>query len=181
MMKSKDNAPARRLPWFVLPLIVACFALDQGTKVWVRSKIDPLEAIGVIPGCFDLVHVGNTGAAFGMFKDGNAGFIALSAVAIVALTAMAWRGFFSRPILGLAGGLLMGGIWGNSLDRILVGHVTDFLDFYIGDHHWPAFNVADSCICVAAALLVLAEIFTKREGGNGGSAAGDLDKQDRDG
>lgn len=171
-MSGDAGQPARRLPRFALPLALGGFALDQATKVWVRATLELHDGFPVLPGFFNLVHVGNTGAAFGMFKGGNAGFIALSAVAAIALGFMAWRGFFARPLAATAGALLLAGIAGNLLDRILIGHVTDFLDFYWGSYHWPAFNVADSCICVAAALLVLAEFLGEKPGSRSPGAGG---------
>jgi signal peptidase II len=113
----------------------------------------------VIPNFFYLCHWANTGAAFGSFKDSNMFFIGLSLVALIGVLVFAARGAFAdRPSRwGVA--LLVGGILGNLTDRIIHGHVVDFLLF---DLHvrfanpWPAFNVADSCICIAAGLFIIA-------------------------
>lgn len=155
---SGPTAGNRRLPRFAIPLALAMVSGDQATKWWVRSTIDPLAPIPVIPGFFDLVHIGNTGAAFGAFKGGNAFFIALALGALALLGCLAYHRFFTKPIMAAAFGLLAGGILGNLADRIRLGHVTDFLDVYVGDWHWPAFNVADSCICIAALLLAWCEL-----------------------
>lgn len=141
------------------PLLIAlpCYALDQATKWWVVKNIPYDTGRDIIPGFFDLVHVGNTGAAFGSFKDNNLFFILLSAVTFVGLL-IAWhRAAFVGAANRWGVGLLMGGILGNVTDRFVHKHVVDFLSF---DLHvrfanpWPSFNVADSCIFIAVALFI---------------------------
>ena len=112
-----------------------------------------------IPGFFNFVRVHNTGIAFGRFNEGSASNIIFTVVALAALAGILifWaRGSFPGKLNSVAVALLVAGIFGNLTDRLWHGYVVDFLDFYIGDHHWPSFNVADSCICVAAALLFIA-------------------------
>jgi len=136
--------------WGVI-LILAM--LDQFTKILVLRFIPFQESIPVIPNFFSLTHVYNTGAAFGMLHDSNLFFLILATVAFVALVLM--RKHFQGGLMQTGWILLMAGIIGNVTDRLRLGHVVDFLDFQLGSYHWPSFNVADSCICVAAALFLL--------------------------
>jgi len=139
------------------PLLVAiCVVLlDQASKEWVRGAFSLHESIPVLPGFFNLTYVRNTGAAWGMFSGQN---IALSALALVMLAALV---VFRRKILPpgrvhrVALGLLCGGIVGNLFDRLRLDYVVDFLDVYWRVHHFPAFNVADSAICIAVGIYVL--------------------------
>jgi signal peptidase II len=143
---------------FLFLVTLPFYALDQLTKWLVLRDIATEEAIVVIPNFFSLVQVHNTGAAFGMLSDNNLFFIALSSVALVALAVFWARGAFRDRWLGAGAALLAAGILGNLTDRILHRFVVDFLLF---DLHvpfanpWPAFNIADSCICVAAAIFVV--------------------------
>ena len=143
-----------------LALSAAIIILDLWTKALVLAKIDLHEAIPVIPNFFQLVHVRNTGAAFGIGANAdsrviplllNAGAIAVFCVVVV----YAFRSAITDRLLQTGLHLILGGAIGNLLDRFRFGYVVDFLDVYIGNHHWPAFNVADSAICVGIALLFL--------------------------
>lgn len=139
-----------------LSVSLPLYILDQLTKALVLANISTEERITVIPGFFNLVQVHNTGAAFGMLKDNNLFFIALSCCALVILAILGWKGAFADGPSRWAAALLVAGIAGNLTDRILHGHVLDFLDFILPVYgRWPAFNVADSCICIAAGLFVL--------------------------
>lgn len=143
---------------FVLPLALVCYALDQLTKWLVIARVPFDSGFEVIPNFFALVHYGNTGAAFSFLSGKNWFFVVISIVALIVLTVLFRRGAFPDRWTQTALGLLAGGILGNLTDRLVHGHVVDFLLF---DLHvplanpWPAFNVADSCICVAVGLLVL--------------------------
>jgi signal peptidase II len=150
----------------LLAIVLPFYLLDQLTKGLVLRFIDPHESIPVIPGFFSLVQWHNTGAAFGMLRDSNVFFLCLSIVALVALFIFWRRGAFPGPLSRTAAALLTAGILGNLTDRIVHKFVVDFLLF---DLHvpfanpWPAFNVADSCICVAAGLFIIGSFFeTKR-------------------
>jgi len=143
-----------------LALAAAVIILDIWTKALVLARIDLHEAIPVIPNFFQLVHVRNTGAAFGIGADAgsrvvplllNAGAIAVFCVVVV----YALRSAVTDRVLQTGLHLILGGAVGNLLDRFRFGYVVDFLDVYIGNHHWPAFNVADSAICIGIALLFL--------------------------
>ena len=140
----------------VLFLALPLYVLDQITKFLVLANIPTHVTIEVIPGFFNLVQVHNTGAAFGMMKDNNAFFIGLASVALVAVAVMGRRGCFLDTPSRIGAALLASGIVGNLTDRLLHGYVVDFLDVILPWYgHWPAFNVADSCICIAAVLLFL--------------------------
>jgi signal peptidase II len=143
-----------------LTIALPAFLFDQLTKWLVLRNISTDEMIPVIPGFFNLVQVHNTGAAFGMLKDGNLFFIGLSSLALIVLVALTLRGVFVDRYSKVAAALLAGGVAGNLTDRFLHGHVIDFLDFILPWYgHWPSFNVADSCICVAAGLFILSSFF----------------------
>jgi signal peptidase II len=147
----------------VLILGLVVVLLDQLTKLWVRaSLIYGGEPQTVIPGFFNLVYVRNEGAAWGMFGGQMPILIILSIVVLILLAV------YHRKVLNptfdhrIALGLMVGGICGNLIDRIRVGYVTDFLDFYVGPYHWPSFNVADSAICIAVGLYMLSSLWHTR-------------------
>lgn len=146
---------------FLLAIVLPAYVLDQATKwaILAASGHDTGWAHSVISDVFSLVYWQNTGAAFSIGRGNNWFFVALSFVVLVGLL-VAWtkKVFTDGPSRwGVA--LLIGGILGNVTDRLIHGHVVDFLLF---DLHvrfanpWPAFNVADSCICAAAGLFVIA-------------------------
>jgi signal peptidase II len=138
------------------------FALDQLTKWLVRQNIQYGAEIPIIPGFFSLVHASNTGAAFSLFTGNNFFFIGLALAALAVVIFLLLRDSRApkmeqrlNNITKISFGLLASGILGNVTDRIFRGAVTDFLHFYISEYSWPSFNVADSCICIAAGLLIL--------------------------
>ncbi len=147
----------------LLMIGLPAYALDQATKwavVW-SLPFDPYHELRhtVVPGFMDLVHWGNTGAAFSFMSGRNWFFVILSLVALIVLFFMERRGAFPDTLSRWGAGLLVGGVLGNVTDRLVHGHVVDFLLF---DLHipfanpWPAFNVADSCICIAVGLFLVA-------------------------
>ena len=146
------------LVFFGLPL----FALDQLTKWLVRENISYGAEYSVIPGFFSLVHASNTGAAFSLFTGNNFFFVGLAIAALAVILFLLVRDSRARKaehrlnqLTKISFGLLASGILGNLTDRILRGAVTDFLHFYVNEYAWPSFNVADSCICIAAGLLIV--------------------------
>ena len=143
---------------YILFISLPLYALDQWTKQLVLRFVSPDEPRIVISNFFHLVNVTNTGAAFGSFKNNNTFFIAISAIALVIVVTLLIRPR-SRDILrDVSLALLVAGVLGNLTDRLLYGHVIDFLlfDLHIRfAHPWPAFNVADSCISVAVVLFVV--------------------------
>jgi signal peptidase II len=143
-----------------LAISAAVILFDLWTKWLVLARIDLHEAVPVIPSFFQLVHVRNTGAAFGLGANAanrlvpillNLGAIAVFCVVVV----YALRSAVTDRLLQTGLHLILGGAIGNLLDRFRFGYVVDFLDVYVGNHHWPAFNVADSAICIGIALLFL--------------------------
>lgn len=140
----------------VLLLTIAIVMLDQMTKYLVTVRFHLGESIIIIPGLFSLTYVRNIGAAWGMLGGWNGALVLLSAVVLVVLIV------FRRSFLGdnlihrLSFGMMLGGIVGNLFDRIRLRYVVDFLDFYWENHHFPAFNVADSAICVGVGLYLIA-------------------------
>ena len=147
--------------------ILAFFALDQVTK-WLAIRSIPYETgeLVVIPGFFSLVHWGNTGAAFSSFSEKNGMFIGLSLLTLLVLAVFAFRGAFQSLATRIAVSLLSAGVLGNVTDRVRHHHVVDFLLFDLHVRYanpWPAFNVADSCICVAACILVASSWLEERK------------------
>lgn len=118
---------------------------------------------------FNLVLVYNRGVSFGMFNPGAASRAGLNALifslvaATVVLGLFYWLRRVSSPLLAIAIGLVIGGAVGNVIDRIRLGAVVDFLDFHMGLWHWPAFNLADSAICVGVAAMLLDGLLLHRE------------------
>lgn len=152
---------------FILLLSLPLYALDQITKWWVLSHLHPDDPpMVVIPDFFTLVHVTNTGAAFGSFRNNNLFFIVLSCVAFVFVLALLLRRRSRDTLRDVSLALLLAGIMGNLTDRFLHGHVIDFLlfDLHIPfAHPWPAFNVADSCICIAVVCFIIHSFKQSRE------------------
>lgn len=155
-MRLEEFKPYGRL----IGLAALVFALDQIVKALVLSHMAPSQVITVIPGCFDLVNVRNRGAAFGFLNRADIEwqfwlFMAATGIALWAIFALARQA--RRQKLLLSGlGLILGGALGNMADRIRYRAVVDYLDFYWGDWHWPAFNVADMGICIGVFLACIA-------------------------
>lgn len=138
--------------WITLAVLV----LDQATKEWVRAAFSLHESATIIPGFFDLTYIRNTGAAFGIFSDYNLLLAMMALIMLVLLLVFRKKIIPNGLLYNIMLGLLCGGIIGNLLDRVRLNYVTDFLDFHLFGWHWPAFNVADSAICVAVGLYVIA-------------------------
>ena len=150
------------LRWFLF-LTLPLYLADQATKWLVLQNIEMSEVVQIVPRVLNIVHVHNTGAAFGMLKDSNVFFILLACAALVVIGALAWKEAFSGTLTRIGAALLVSGILGNLTDRLLHGYVVDFLDVILPWYgHWPAFNVADSCICVAAGLFILDGLLPKK-------------------
>ncbi len=143
---------------FILFLSLPLYALDQWSKQLVLRFIGPYEAHTVVPDFFSLVNVTNTGAAFGSFRGNNTFFIVISIVALVVVAILLVRSRRPDAWRDLSLALLLAGIFGNVTDRLLYGHVIDFLLFNLHIRYadpWPAFNVADSCISIAVVLFII--------------------------
>jgi signal peptidase II len=156
----------KKLPYLLL--IAGCLVFDQVTKLLVDAKVRYLESVTVIPGFFNLTHIKNRGAIFGFFDHGGGGQTKFLIITVGALVALAFVTYYfivttASDRLTLTGlSLIMAGALGNLADRFLKGSVTDFLDFYIKNWHWPFFNVADSCITIGACLLVLTLVIRRK-------------------
>ena len=164
---------------YIFYLSLPLYALDRITKYLVVNSIDPDRPVIVVPNFFHLVNITNTGAAFGSFKNNNTFFIVIScAAALLALVLL-----LARPKVGQSAetksvwltsnrwrdvslALLLAGVLGNLTDRLLYGHVIDFLLFDLHmpfAHPWPAFNVADSCICIAVIFFIVHSFRTEKK------------------
>lgn len=149
-------------------LAAAVFALDRWSKWFIGTHVSFDSTYKVIPGFFDIVHSENRGIAFGFFDGApsqwrTALLASFSLAAIAIMGAFLWKGRASLGRLSQFGfALVMGGAAGNVFDRIVWGRVTDFLLFYIGEHQWPAFNLADSAISVGAGLVLLDLLVTRQ-------------------
>jgi signal peptidase II len=140
-------------------LFIAIITLDRATKVLVPAVMDLHESIPVIPGFFNFTYVRNPGGAFGMLAGWDSPlrrifFIGASLLALGLLIYL-YRQAAGSPARGLGLSLMAiaGGAVGNLYERITSGQVVDFLDAYVGSHHFPAFNIADSAITVGACVL----------------------------
>jgi signal peptidase II len=148
---------------FIFFLSLPLYALDQWTKQLVLRSISPYESRIVIPDFFTLVNVTNTGAAFGSFRNNNTLFIVISSVALVVVLVLLLRRRLPDVWRDVSLALLLAGILGNLTDRLLYGHVIDFLlfDLHIPyAHPWPDFNVADSCISIAVVSFIIHSFWT---------------------
>lgn len=152
---------------FLLSIALPLYALDQATKWWIVKNFDLHgEPRVVIPNFFEIVHWANTGAAFSAFSGKNTFFIGLSIVALIGLVFFYLRGAFEDRLSRWGVALLLGGILGNLTDRLVHGHVVDFLLFNLHVRFadpWPAFNVADACICTATGLFILSALLQGRK------------------
>ena len=152
----------------ILFLSLPLYVLDQLTKQLVLRFISPFEARIIVPDFFSLVNVTNTGAAFGSFKGNNVFFILISIIALVVVTILLLRARLRDAWRDLSLALLLAGILGNLTDRLLYGHVIDFLLFNLHVRYadpWPAFNVADSCISIAVVLFIIHSFWKQKSVG----------------
>ncbi|MEO7967437.1 MAG: signal peptidase II [Opitutus sp.] len=165
---ARDVAGLKRVRDYrlLIALAVIVLGLDQLTKAWISSRLpfptygEP-HSIRLIRGFLYFVHVGNTGAAWSLFAGQSIFLALLAAGTLVAI--FIWRhalGLRDRPSQ-LAFGLLCGGIAGNLLDRLLHGHVIDFIDVHFGSYIYPTFNVADSAICVGVIFYLWQSLRSK--------------------
>ncbi|MBU0664561.1 MAG: lipoprotein signal peptidase [Proteobacteria bacterium] len=150
-----------------LAIVFAVVVGDQLTKLWILRSFSLYESLEIIPGFFSFTYLTNKGAAFG-FLAGQTGawrhylFLMLGAVALVVIV-IAWsRMRYAHRLYSISLPLIGGGALGNLIDRVRHGSVVDFLDVYIGAHHWPAFNVADSAITIGVVLFFIANILEEK-------------------
>lgn len=134
--------------------------LDQYTKFWITTHIPKGYSMEVIRNFFSLTHIRNPGVAFGLFAENDSGlktvvFIIFSSIAIVAILVFFHQAPRHRKIVHMGLILVFSGAIGNLIDRILYHEVIDFLDFFYNGYHWPAFNVADSCITIGVVFMFI--------------------------
>lgn len=165
---AEDALPMSKLAMRKYHFLIAFLVvlLDRLAKLSVERNISLHDSISVIPGFFRLTHVENRGAAFGLFADSPsewkiAVLVLFSLIALVIVSALLWKNSHAMTTTGVGLALILGGAIGNLWDRLVSGHVVDFLLFYVGQYQWPAFNVADSAIVIGAGLLVFEILFTK--------------------
>ena len=157
---------AGRAQWIALAVIAGtAIGADQLTKAIVAAQL-PLGDTAVTIGPFSIHHVQNTGIAFGLFADSTSAVIALTAIAVGAMLVFFGRTAQRHPLVPIALGLVIGGSVANFLDRVRLGHVTDFLDFA----YWPAFNLADTFIVVGVGLLFASFVAADRASPRVGTA-----------
>ncbi len=143
------------LRWLWLGVLT--LVLDQLSKWAIVSSLAVYQQVEVMP-FFNLTHVHNPGAAFSFLGDASGWqrwFFTAIAIGVSALL-LVWlkKNDATQWKQNSAFALILGGAIGNVIDRLIYGHVIDFLDVYVGSYHWPAFNIADSAICIGAALLI---------------------------
>ncbi len=168
MSETANHNYALRKYFFLIAALVVL--LDRVSK-WAVATTLPLHGnpLTVIPGFFDITHVENTGAAFGLFAESTAqwkvaALVTFSLAALIIVAVLLWKSSHSVSTMTVGLSLILGGAFGNLWDRVVDGHVIDFLDFHIGTYYWPAFNVADSAIVVGAILLVAEILFARPSG-----------------
>lgn len=146
---------------FWVAVVILIVALDQVAKYAVAAGIEYGRLIPVIDGFFYLTRHENAGAAWGIFQNGRYFFIAAAVIASVFICYYMFR--LNSRFLKAALSFILGGAFGNLVDRVLKGSVVDFLDFYFGKFHFPTFNVADSFITVGSILLAVYMLFVYKE------------------
>jgi len=150
----------KRKYWVLLIFCFGILLLDQWTKCLIVQKLTLYQRVEVIQGFFNIIHVRNTGGAFGIFGGEKGGlgsilFVVVSLIAIGSLVFLFIKLGENEKTLALSFSLVLSGAIGNLIDRLRYGEVIDFLDFYLSSTHWPAFNVADSAICIGIGLMAL--------------------------
>ena len=154
------------IPFGVTAALVLLF--DQATKIYIDASMPLHDSFSVIPGFFSITHVRNPGAAFGFLAGAsplfrNVFFVGVTMAAILLILHYVRTNKSEERLLTLSLSLILSGAVGNLIDRIRFGEVIDFLDVYVGSHHWPAFNVADSAISVGAVILFVELVRQGRE------------------
>ena len=140
-------------------------AVDQVTKSYISRSMDLYSSIAVVENFFNITYLRNRGAAFGLF--GNSSFrlpffILIALAALVCILCMLRNLTDQQKFTTIGLSLIFSGALGNLVDRVRLGEVTDFLDVYWRSHHWPAFNIADSALCVGVVLVLLGNINSEK-------------------
>jgi signal peptidase II len=162
---------------YLILVVVFCVVLffDQITKAYVNRTLYKFQSVEIVKNFFHITHVRNTGAAFGLLAGQTHPvrtilFVVISVTAIGVILLIFRRIEDDDTLHALAFSLLLGGAAGNLIDRIWIGQVIDFLDFHWYNHHWPAFNFADSAICGGIGLILLNMVMGTRRSPLGGKA-----------
>jgi signal peptidase II len=142
--------------YFIISIIVVIF--DQASKYWAYTRLRTGTEIDVIDGLFKFSYAENPGIAFGMFSESSGALKVwiLAAISLLAIALVVYFALKSPPdkrLAVIALMLVLGGIIGNLIDRMWLGAVVDFIELYVGEYHWPTFNIADAAICIGAVLL----------------------------
>ena len=140
--------------------------IDQITKILILKNLPLFHSVTIIPGFFNITHIHNPGGAFGFMAHQDSNFrnflfILLASVAVGIIFYFYKNTNRTHPFLASGFALILGGAIGNLIDRIRFGKVVDFLDFYVHNHHWPAFNVADSAITIGVTIFIFHLLFKK--------------------
>ncbi len=163
MQTSSDKHVAR--PFLILLIAIFIVVSDQVLKLIISKEVflGGHESIEIFS-FFSLVFVRNTGISFGLFNDGGEiqRWLMTSFAVLIGLVILVWAMLSNRKVFRMALALIAGGAFGNAIDRMYFGGVIDFMDFYIYDFHWPAFNLADSSISVGVILLLMEGFLDKR-------------------
>jgi signal peptidase II len=154
-------------PKYLILFVVTAFVLilDQATKLFIDRTMDLHSSITVIGNLFNITYIRNRGAAFGILADSGYRipfFIGISVLAIVVILQLIRNLRPEQTFSAVPLAMILAGALGNLIDRVRLGEVIDFLDFHWYNHHWPAFNVADSAICVGVFILALDMLFEER-------------------
>jgi signal peptidase II len=153
---------------FVALVAAGGVLLDQLSKLYIAGSFELYQSVTVLENFFHITYIRNRGAAFGILSDNALRLPFFMAVSLIAILGILWylRQLRAEQTLSLlALSLILSGAIGNLIDRIRLGEVIDFIDVHWYDHHWPAFNVADSAICVGVGLLLLETWREERRGG----------------
>jgi signal peptidase II len=164
-----------------LRVALAIVIVDQLSKWWIVSHVMVPPKIIAVFTSFNLVMGWNRGVSFGMFDSTSPmhQWLLIGLAIVVVVVLLVWLKRAESRLIALSLGLIIGGALGNVIDRIHYGAVADFLDFYIADYHWPAFNAADAGITVGAVILVLDSLLAGRDQNKTGTEESDVEKDDK--
>ncbi len=153
-LRKNPSLSQRRAPGILFwSLFLALLLFDQGSKGWILGHGKDLP-LSLVPGMVNVVSVRNTGIVFGLFSGHNWLWIGVGASFLLAGFLVGQSLDWNRREINVIGALLAAGAAGNISDRIVHGFVVDFIDAYVGLWHWPSFNVADSCLCLASLWMI---------------------------
>ncbi|HSB05343.1 MAG TPA: signal peptidase II [Thermodesulfobacteriota bacterium] len=163
----------KRKYWVLLITCLLVLSLDQFTKHTVQKNLPLHHRVEVIPGFFNLTHVRNAGGAFGILGGRKSGwgtlfFVGVSVLAVGSILFLVRRMKEDEKILTLSFSLVLAGAIGNLIDRLRYGEVIDFLEFYLSSFFWPAFNIADSAICIGIGLMAFELLIGDHKRSKGG-------------